>query len=71
MVKILAKNICEKWQKNNGENNNYTSFIIFNNTKLIKPRVIMSSHLKKSISQGCGHLSYQTPPKLYSRVALA
>jgi hypothetical protein len=30
--------------------NNYTSFIIFNNTKLIKPRVRMSFHPKKYIS---------------------
>jgi hypothetical protein len=39
LAKILVKNNREKyWQKNN-----YTSFIIFNNIKLIKSKIIMFS----------------------------
>jgi hypothetical protein len=42
-------------KKNNGEKilakTNYTRLIIFNNTELIKPRLIISFHPHKSISE--------------------
>jgi hypothetical protein len=46
---------------------NYTRLIIFNNTELIKPRLIISFHPHKSISEA---VDTQTPPKLWSRVLL-